>query len=281
MIRKLSPAKVNLHLCVFRKREDGYHDIATLMQKISLYDEMTFSPIKRGIVVRCPGSSLPENEDNIVYRAAMAIFSYASCTPGIAITIKKGIPIAAGLGGGSSNAATTLMTINEMFGFHLCTDDLMKIGAKLGADVSFFIYGKTIAWALGIGDCLQAAGNVPPMWFVLINPRFEISTEMVYKNLNLGLTKGTINYTIPHIQTVNDLLKELRNDLEEVTLNIYPLLRPLKDLLLTHGALGALMSGSGPTVFGLFLEAEAALKAKKALEEAGKGAWSVFIAHSI
>lgn len=278
MTRKLSPAKVNLHLCVLRKREDGYHDIATLMQKISLYDEMTFSPLERGIRVRCPGSSLPENEDNIVYRAARAIFSYTSCASGVDIVIKKGIPIAAGLGGGSSNAATTLMTINEMFGFHLSTGDLMKIGAKLGADCPFFIYGKT-AWALGIGDCIQAAGNIPPMWFVLINPRFEVSTEMVYKNL--GLTKGPTNYIIPQLQTVSDLLKELRNDLEEVTLNIYPLLRDLKDLLLRHGALGALMSGSGPTVFGLFLEAEAALKAKKALDEAGKGSWSVFIAHSI
>ncbi|MDI6776630.1 MAG: 4-(cytidine 5'-diphospho)-2-C-methyl-D-erythritol kinase [Syntrophales bacterium] len=279
MIRKLSPAKVNLYLCVFRKRKDGYHDIATLMQRISLYDEMTFSPIERGIVVKCP-DSLPENEDNIVYRAAMALFSYASCASGIEITIKKRIPIAAGLGGGSSNAATTLMTMNEIFGFHYSRDDLMKIGAKLGADVPFFIFGKT-AWAFGIGDRLQAADNIPPLWFVLINPRFAISTEMVYENLNLRLTKGSINYTIPQLQTVNDLVKGLRNDLEDVTLNIYPLLRHLKDILLTHGALGTLMSGSGPTVFGIFLEAEAALKAKKALEEVGRGTWSVLMAHSI
>lgn len=280
MIRKLSPAKVNLHLRVLRKRGDGYHDIATLMQKITLYDEMTFSRSERGIVVRCPDSSLPENEDNIVYKAAYALFSYASCTPGIDITIKKRIPIAAGLGGGSSNAATTLMTVNEMLGFHYGRDELMKIGAKLGADVPFFIFGKT-AWAFGIGDRLEDAGNIPPMWFVLINPRFAISTKMVYEKLNLRLTRGLINYTIPQIQTVDDLSKVLRNDLEQVTLNLYPVLQRLKDLLLACGASGTLMSGSGPTVFGLFSEAKTAIKAKEALEEAGKGTWSVLMAYSV
>jgi len=280
MIRKLSPAKVNLHLHVFRKREDGYHDIATLMQKISLYDEMTFSPIESGVAVRCPGSSLPENEDNIVYRAAKTFFSCASCTSGIDITIKKKIPVAAGLGGGSSNAATTLMTMNEMFEFQYSRNDLIKIGAKLGADVPFFIYGK-MAWALGIGDRLQAADNMPLLWFVLINPCFAVSTKMVYENINLRLTKESINYNIPFFQTVDDLLKVLRNDLEQVTLDLYPVLRHLKDLLLVYGALGALMSGSGPTVLGIFLEEKAALKAKKALEKTGRGAWSVLMAHSI
>ncbi|MDO8785154.1 MAG: 4-(cytidine 5'-diphospho)-2-C-methyl-D-erythritol kinase [Syntrophales bacterium] len=280
MIGKLSPAKVNLYLRVFRKREDGYHDIASLMQRISLYDEMTFSPIERDIVVRCPDSSLPGNEENIVYRAANAIFSSASCASGIEITIGKRIPVAAGLGGGSSNAATTLMTINEMFGFRYSIDDLMKIGAKLGADIPFFIFGKT-AWALGIGDLLQAADNIPPLWFVLINPRFGISTRMVYENLNLRLTKGSINYTIPRFQAVDGLLEVLRNDLEQVTFGLYPVLRHLKNLLLEYGALGALMSGSGPTVFGIFSEEKAALKAKEALEEAGRGKWSVLSAHSI
>src|SRR3989337_4105642 len=111
MIKKLSPAKVNLHLTVLRKREDGYHDIATLMQKVSLYDEMIFSPLPAGIIVKCPGSSLPEDAGNIVYQAAKAFFSYTAYKEGIAITIKKKIPLAAGLGGGSSNAATALLTL--------------------------------------------------------------------------------------------------------------------------------------------------------------------------
>jgi len=178
MISKLSPAKVNLHLRVLGKRADGFHDISTLMQRISLYDEMIFSPTGHGITLSYPGSSIPENDNNIVYRAADALLSPLSHSPGIHITIKKKIPVAAGLGGGSSNAATALVTINDLMDFNYNTADLMKIGTKLGADVPFFIFGKT-AWASGIGDRLRTAENIPPLWFVLINPGFEISTKMI------------------------------------------------------------------------------------------------------
>lgn len=280
MIKKVSPAKVNLYLRVLRKREDGYHDIATLMQGISLYDEMIFSPVDHGITVSCPGSTLPENENNIVYRAADALLSRLSYSPGIHITIKKRIPVAAGLGGGSSNAATTLLTINDMLGFHYTTEDLMKIGTKLGADVPFFIFRKT-AWAFGIGDQLQAAENIPPLWFVLINPGFEISTKMVYDNLNLRLTKQAVKYTCPKFYSVDDLINGLRNDLEKVTLVLHPILQHLKNLLLQNGALGAIMSGSGPTVAGLFAKEKEAVKAAEALEKIEEKEWSVYRACSI
>jgi 4-diphosphocytidyl-2-C-methyl-D-erythritol kinase len=280
MIKKVSPAKVNLYLRVLRKREDGYHDIATLMQGISLYDEMIFSPVDHGITVSCPGSTLPENENNIVYRAADALLSRLSYSPGIHITIKKRIPVAAGLGGGSSNAATTLLTINDMLGFHYTTEDLMKIGTKLGADVPFFIFRKT-AWAFGIGDRLQAAENIPPLWFVLINPGFEISTKMVYDNLNLRLTKQAVKYTCPKFYSVDDLINGLRNDLEKVTLVLHPILQHLKNLLLQNGALGAIMSGSGPTVAGLFAREKEAVKAAEALEKIEEKEWSVYRACSI
>ena len=280
MIKKVSPAKVNLYLRVLRKREDGYHDIATLMQGISLYDEMIFSPVDHGITVSCPGSTLPENENNIVYRAADALLSRLSYSPGIHITIKKRIPVAAGLGGGSSNAATTLLTINDMLGFHYTTEDLMKIGTKLGADVPFFIFRKT-AWAFGIGDQLQAAENIPPLWFVLINPGFEISTKMVYDNLNLRLTKQAVKYTCPKFYSVDDLINGLRNDLEKVTLVLHPILQHLKNLLLQNGALGAIMSGSGPTVAGLFAKEKEAVKAAEALEKIEEKEWSVYRACSL
>lgn len=280
MIKKVSPAKVNLYLRVLRKREDGYHDIATLMQGISLYDEMIFSPVDHGITVSCPGSTLPENENNIVYRAADALLSRLSYSPGIHITIKKRIPVAAGLGGGSSNAATTLLTINDMLGFHYTTEDLMKIGTKLGADVPFFIFRKT-AWAFGIGDQLQAAENIPPLWFVLINPGFEISTKMVYDNLNLRLTKQAVKYTCPKFYSVDDLINGLRNDLEKVTLVLHPILQHLKNLLLQNGALGAIMSGSGPTVAGLFAKEKEAVQAAEALEKIEEKEWSVYRACSI
>lgn len=280
MISKLSPAKVNLHLRVLGRRKDGFHDISTLMQKISLYDELIFSPADHGITLNCPGSAIPENDDNIVYRAADALLSRLSHPPGIHITIKKKIPVAAGLGGGSSNAATALVTINDLMGFHYKTDDLMKIGAKLGADVPFFILGKT-AWASGIGDRLRTAENIPPMWFVLINPGFEISTKMVYESLNLRLTKRVVNYKCPVLHTVDDIVNGLHNDLERVTLVLYPILQYFKNILLQNSALGALMSGSGPTVMGIFTDEEGAIAAQKALDNAGGSEWSVFAVHSI
>jgi len=280
MIRKLSPAKVNLHLRVLRKREDGYHDIATLMQMISLYDEMTFYPVDHGITVKCPGSTLPENENNIVYRAAHALLSHTSCSHGIQITIKKRIPVAAGLGGGSSNAATALIAINDMMGLNYTTEELMKIGAGIGTDVPFFIFGKT-AWAFGIGDRLQTAEQIPTLWYVLINPGFEVSTKMIYENLNLRLTKRAVRYKYPKLYTVDHLIKGLYNDLEKVTLVSHPILQHLKNLLLQNGALGALMSGSGPTVAGIFTEEKEAAKADKALRHIGGNEWSVYLAYSL
>ena len=278
MVTKRSPAKVNLHLRVLGRRENGYHNIVTLMQRISLYDEMDFFPREKGIVIKCPGTSLPENEGNIVYKAAKSLFLHASCPSGIEIVIRKKIPIAAGLGGGSSNAATTLVTLNDLMGFNYSKNELMKIGAKLGADVPFFVFNKT-AWASGIGDQLQAVENIPQMWFVLVNPCFDISTKMVYENLNLRLTNKVKKFSIPRFNTIDDVVNKLHNDLEKVTLNLHPILKELKELLIACGALGSLMSGSGPTVFGIFADKKGALRAEEKLKAGVK--WAVFGAHSI
>lgn len=273
MITRLAPAKINLLLYVLRKRPDGYHDIATLMQSISLCDEMTFSPVDRGISLHCPESALPEDRNNIVYRAAEAIFAHRGYTGGIDILIRKRIPVAAGLGGGSSNAATALLVINEMMEFGLSLEELISIGAKLGADVPYFIFGRT-AWAFGIGEKLEAAEDVPEAKFLLVNPGFELSTKTVYEGLNLRLTNETIHYSIPRFYKVHDLAAKLHNDLEKVSLRIYPLLRNIKELLIRNGALGALMSGSGPTVFGVFEDESAAIDAEKTLQAAGN--WKIF-----
>jgi 4-diphosphocytidyl-2-C-methyl-D-erythritol kinase len=250
------------------------------MQRIDLYDELSFSPLEHGIVVRCPGSTLPENEQNIVYKAAQLLLAEAFCPSGIEITIKKRIPIAAGLGGGSSNAATTLLVLNDMLNFRYTKGDLMKLGAKLGADVPFFVYGRT-AWAFGIGDRLKGVENIPDSWFVLINPGFEISTKMIYENLNLRLTKESINYSIPRLEglSARDLANTLYNKLETVTLSLKPELSYFKKLLIKNGALGALMSGSGPTVFGVFDREDASIRAEEALRRVGAG--SVFRARAI
>ncbi len=272
-LSRLSPAKINFVLNVLRKREDGYHDIASLMQAVSLYDEMEFAPAAEGITLRCPGSNLPEDEGNIVYRAARALFSRMDYHGGIHITIRKAIPMAAGLGGGSSNAATTLMALNDLMDFGLDTEDLINIAKTLGADVPFFIFGAT-AWAFGIGERLEKAEGIPRIWLILINPGFELSTKTVYEKLNLRLTNAPNHYSIPRFYTVHDLAAGLHNDLEKVSLQLHPSLRNIKELLIQNGALGALMSGSGPTVFGIFEDALSAQDAEKNIRIAGD--WSIF-----
>jgi 4-diphosphocytidyl-2-C-methyl-D-erythritol kinase len=170
------------------------------------------------------------------------------------------------------------MTINEMFDLGFSPEQLMGLGAKLGADVPFFILQKT-AWATGIGTDLQAVDPFPSLHLVLINPDFEISTKMVYENLNLRLTKEPINYSIPRFYDVPGIVAGLNNDLERVTLKLYPVLRHIKKVLIDHGAKGSLMSGSGPTVFGVFDKEETAIKAQNDLIK--MGTWSVFRSSSI
>jgi len=278
VITRKSPAKVNLVLRVLRKRQDGYHDILSLMQRISLYDEMEFRLVGAGIEVNCPGSTLPEDRGNIVYKTVETLFSQVSSFQGVHITIKKKIPVAAGLGGGSSNAATALVTLNEMMDLNYSPEELMKIGAKIGADVPFFVFSRT-AWASGIGDRLHEATDMPPLWFVLINPGFALSTKDIYESLNLGLTKKRIKYSIQRFRSVPQIVGALSNDLECVSLKIHPVLSKIKELLIAHGALGSLMSGSGPTVFGLFGSETDAEGAAHELRKSPIG--SVYTAHSI
>jgi 4-diphosphocytidyl-2-C-methyl-D-erythritol kinase len=276
MMSRKSPAKINLILKVLRKREDGYHDIVSLMQRISIYDDMRFVLSGDEIMVRCPGGMIPEDESNIVYKAARELFSYRRYPHGVSITIDKKIPVAAGLGGGSSNAATALVTLNEMAGLNCSRKELMEIGTRIGADIPFFISGVT-AWVTGIGDRIQPAQPLPDMWFVLVNPDFGISTKEVYEKL--GLTKSAIRYTIPPLKTIPRITEELDNDLEKVSLRLHPVLCDIKKLLIEYGALGSLMSGSGPTVFGIFENREDALNAESKLRKDGVG--SIFVASSV
>ncbi|MBN1471207.1 MAG: 4-(cytidine 5'-diphospho)-2-C-methyl-D-erythritol kinase [Syntrophaceae bacterium] len=276
----IAPAKVNLFLRVLRKRTDGYHDIFSLMQKISLHDELIFSSRPKGIVLHCPGTNLPANKSNLVFRAAKAIFDYCNYVRGMEITLIKRIPMTAGLGGGSSDAATTLIALNKICSFKLKKSELIKIGSKIGADVPFFIFGNE-ALATGIGDKLKHLRKLPSLHLLLIKPGFELSTKMVYKNLNLRLTSGKNNYSIPRILDLSDIIQVLHNDLESVSMKIHPELADLKKLLLSHGALGALMSGSGPTVFGLFRNGKEARKAQEFIEKEVSGQHKVFLAKSL
>jgi 4-diphosphocytidyl-2-C-methyl-D-erythritol kinase len=280
MLKKPAPAKINLFLRVLRKRTDGYHDIVSLMQKITLYDELTFLPCPKGIVLKCPNSDLPTSEDNLIFRAAETAFAYAGYPAGIEIILTKNIPVAAGLGGGSSDAATTLMALNEMCRLGLKKAELLQLGAKLGADVPFFIFGNC-ALAEGRGDKLKTVKNAPKLNLVLINPCFSLSTKLVYESLNLRLTKKLINYSIPRFFTEGDIIREMRNDLETASLIMHPELNDIKQLLLRHGALGAMMSGSGPTVFGIFTDENTAKKAAEAIDKKVSRQFLVFFAQSL
>jgi 4-diphosphocytidyl-2-C-methyl-D-erythritol kinase len=259
-----SPAKINFRLDVLKKRPDGYHELRMLMQQIALYDEVslrvTSSP---GIKVLTDSAALPAGPDNIAWRAAAALLQRAGCDAGIEVSIAKRIPVAAGLGGGSSNAAATLMGVNALLGLGLSSEELMETGLQLGADVPFFIFGRA-AVAEGIGEKLTELSGVPPLPLVVVNPGIHVSTAWVYQNLMLTTEKVAAKIPLLY-ESAADLCGILSNDLEAVTISRFPVIREIKDQLMVAGALGALMSGSGPSVFAVFGSAESAAAAAEQL----------------
>ncbi|MDY7030634.1 MAG: 4-(cytidine 5'-diphospho)-2-C-methyl-D-erythritol kinase [Thermodesulfobacteriota bacterium] len=251
-LKLLSPAKINLTLEVLHKRNDGYHEIRTIMQRIDLCDEVEISLEGSGLLVRSEGEEIPQGAENIVYHAARLILEKFNIDPRVRIFIKKRIPVASGLAGGSSNAATTLVGLNKLFGLELTRERLMKMGKRLGADVPFFLFEKP-ALATGIGDILKEITLPSPLWIVLVNPGIRVSTAWAYKNVNMGLTrKRNNNRILPLILHNSHFHDLLYNDLETVTIKRYPEIQRIKEELVAKGAVGALMSGSGSTVFGIF-----------------------------
>ncbi|PKN15911.1 MAG: 4-(cytidine 5'-diphospho)-2-C-methyl-D-erythritol kinase [Deltaproteobacteria bacterium HGW-Deltaproteobacteria-3] len=245
-----APAKINLYLAIKGKRADGFHDLETRMLKITLADRLRLAGRDSGITVACPGSELATGEGNLVHRAAQRFFAALGRGGGVHIVLEKKIPVAAGLGGGSSDAAAVLRGLNIIHGFPFSSGQLAELARPLGADVPFFVHDCTAAWATGIGDEIQAE-DIPFLgWIVLVNPGFAVSTKWVYENFTLT-TGGN-----PNDACAGPGNLPLYNDLEAVTIGKYPELGRIKDELLAAGAHGALMSGSGPTVFGLF-ESEA------------------------
>lgn len=256
-IKLQAPAKINYLLEVLRKRPDNYHDLRMVMQRIALSDEIEISLSDTpGIRVYCDHADVPDGPANIAWRAADALLAMTSNSAGIDIFIVKKIPMAAGLGGGSSDAATVLMGLNDLLNLKLTDEELMSVGVKLGADVPFFIFKKT-ALAEGIGDRLSAVDGLPPVWLVLVNPNIHVSTAWVYKNLQLT-KKVDADKLLKFSDRVEDVCSLLFNDLESVTIGRFPVIREIKDALLANGAQGVLMSGSGPTVFGVFADEQLA-----------------------
>ena len=271
----LSPAKINLFLQVTGKRPDGYHELFSLMCCVDLCDTIFLQFGVKNIRVESSHPQIPLDDTNLAHRAAAVFFKALNVNDGLKIFIDKSIPVAAGLGGGSSNAASVLKGLNQHYGYPFSRNELMSMGLGLGADVPFFLFGKP-ALASGIGEKLEPYPGSLPFHIVLVYPGFEVSTGEVFQNLNLGLTKCEKKFKeLFSIKIAFDPGLHLCNDLEIVTASRYPEITSIKEQLLIRGALGALMSGSGPTVFGLFSDSGAAARARQALGENSR--WDAFI----
>jgi 4-diphosphocytidyl-2-C-methyl-D-erythritol kinase len=264
-----APAKINLGLRVVGKRADGYHLLDTIMVPVSLYDEIEIRRYRAtskdqngaAIKVSCDHPAVPQNKDNIVFRAAELMLRKNRIAQPISIHIKKRIPIGAGLGGGSSDAATTLVGLNRFFKLGCSLGALERMALSLGADVPFFIRARP-ARARGIGERLSPLRRVPRFWSVIVYPGFPVSTSWAYRKLGQKLTKPIVNTSIrTSLKSLDELTRRLENDLEGVTLKRYPRIGLLKEELLHQGALRVLMTGSGSSVFGIFASKRAAAKA--------------------
>lgn len=247
-----APGKLNLHLRITGKRTDGYHEIESLFVPVALWDTLNISKAKKGLKVICKGRELPEGPENLVYQAARSFFEKTGIRGGARISLVKEIPISSGLGGGSSDAAATLKGLNTLWDGPLPGKDLEKLALSLGADVPFFLFhGPAIA--RGIGELLEPVRDFPLFWYVIVSPVLAVSTAWAYGQVRLKLTvegnRDKIQVFSAATLKIPDLLY---NDLESVTLGKYPFLCSIKESLLALGALGALMTGSGPSIFGVF-----------------------------
>jgi len=271
-----APAKLNIRLKVTGRRSDGYHELISIMVPIDLFDLLEIDVIPKGIKLTCEGYQVPKDESNLVHRAIKTFLSQISFNKGISIKLKKNIPVAAGLGGGSSDAAATLLSLNEICSKPLTLPELEDLAIQLGADVPFFLYGKP-SLVRGIGEILEPLERWPKLYYVIITPPLQVSTAWVYGNLKLELTRGEYAYILKSLEnslvTISHLLE---NDLEKVTSASFPIINRIKKLLVEAGAEGAIMSGSGPSVFGVFTSLDQATSAKRSLISQALG--DVFIA---
>ena len=281
----LSPAKINLFLAITGRRPDGYHELASLMVCIDLYDRMVLTFTGDKIHLTCDTPGIPSDQSNLAYLAA-ALFQDAyrrhrgaSPFPGLTIRLHKSIPAGAGLGGGSSNAATVLKALNQHVPEPLRPGDLARLALRIGADVPFFLSGRP-ALATGIGERLTPWNDLPPYHLLVVFPGHGLATREIYRALNLRLTKCEKKLKAFHLkQDIFDAAVHLCNDLESVAVRQCPDIALVKNELNRLGALGALMSGSGSSVFGLFASADEAREASQRL--ATHAEWHVFKAKLI
>jgi 4-diphosphocytidyl-2-C-methyl-D-erythritol kinase len=275
-----APAKVNLRLDVLGKRPDGYHEIRTWICPISLADELHIEKVSSAqITISCTHPDLPLGEENLAHRAAALFLKEHALSGGAQIEIIKHIPMAAGLGGGSSDAAAVLKGMNILWDTNVPLDRLMELGAQIGADVPFFIFGKGAVMG-GRGEQVIQPLLPLKLWVLLINPGLPLSTKQVYEQGKWGLTKdrGDNRISMPP-QDLEKMATFLHNDLEGPALELLPTIGHVKECMIEAEANGVLMTGSGPTVFGLFAKASEAQRAARGLKmEEG---WDSFVAHML
>lgn len=279
-IKLKAKAKINLGLDVLRKREDGYHEVRMIMQTIPLYDRLTIRPAEDDqIHIQTNRHFLSTGEDNLAYRAAKLLMDEFQIKQGVEIELAKYIPVAAGMAGGSSDAAAALVGVNKLFDLGLSTEQLMERGVKIGADVPFCVMRGT-ALAEGIGEKLTPLPPMPKCHILIAKPGIHVSTKFVYGNLRANELEEhpDIDGQIGALKRgdLRELARLMGNVLETVTIPAYPVIRQIKDTMKEHGALNAMMSGSGPTVFGLFEEETAAQEAYRVLSE-GEDAKQVYL----
>ena len=263
-------AKINLGLDVIRRREDGYHEVKMIMQTVSLYDVLTFAKTGTGIMVTTDKDELPGDENNLVYKAAKLLRETYRIREGIRIDLRKNIPMAAGMAGGSTDAAAVFHGMNELFGLGMSEGEMCGMAVQIGADVPYCIQGGT-ALAEGIGEALTKLPDMPGCSLLIAKPDIDVSTKYVYENLHAnelcchpdidGMRKAVEKGDLAGITN------RMENVLETVTIERYPVIREIKDFMKGNGAWNALMSGSGPTVFGVFESEGKAEAARKLLEK--------------
>ncbi len=264
-------AKINLGLDVVRKREDGYHEVRMIMQTIKLFDKLTFCLLEEDeIRIKTNLGFLPVNEDNLVYKAVKLIKDTYNIDKGLEIDLFKCIPVAAGMAGGSTDCAAALVGASKLFGLHLSKQELMELGVKLGADVPYCVLRGT-ALSEGIGEVLTPLPPMPDCYILIAKPSISVSTKFVYENLRANELEHH-----PDIDGMVEAIKEgslqgitdrMENVLETVTILAHPIIKDIKNCMKENGAINALMSGSGPTVFGIFDSEEQAEQARTIIRE--------------
>lgn len=265
-------AKINLGLDVVRRLENGYHEVRMIMQTVGIYDVLTFTAAQSGIRITTDSGELPVGEDNLIYRAARLLMETYNMSAGVDIHLEKHIPIAAGMAGGSSDAAATLLGLNELFSLGASDEQLRQLGVRIGADVPYCITGGT-ALAEGIGELLTPLPPTPQCVLLVAKPDIQVSTKYVYEHLDAGNSwqHPDIDGMRRSIENgdLSGVIARLGNVLETVTIEAYPVIDRIKREMVSGGAMGSLMSGSGPTVFGIYDSREQARAVRDSLERQG------------